>query len=119
MQPTQNADLKRMTHEVRETLNEITKASVPCATNSSRTKRFKITISTSQLRFSHVIAVDLTYIERRPVLHIVDEATHFRSTCFLKKVSSEKVWNSILKYWSGIYLGLPEAIHVDQGSQFI
>lgn len=38
-------------------------------------------------------------INKRPVLHVVEKATHFGAAMFLNEVSSNNVWNSVMKCW--------------------
>lgn len=62
--------------------------------------------------------MDIIYIERKPILHIVDEGTRFSAARFLPNPSTEAVWQTFLTCWASIYTGLPQKILVDQGSQF-
>ena len=58
------------------------------------------------------------YLDGKPVLHIVDEATRFSAARFLPKMSTDAIWDSLLLCWSSVYIGLPDNITVDEGSQF-
>eukprot|EP00171_Calliarthron_tuberculosum_P022911 IDg22911t1 len=58
------------------------------------------------------------YIESTPILHIVDEGTHFSAANFLSSISVECIWDSILNSWATIYTGMPNRMLVDQGSAF-
>ena len=62
--------------------------------------------------------MDIVYLDGRPVLHLVYEATRFSATRFLPKMTTEGVWDAIVKCWSSIYTGLPNTMVVDEGSQF-
>ncbi len=108
-----------MTKSVQDTLAEISKACVQCATLGSRPKRFKLTAGANDLQFNHIVAVDIMYLLKKPVLHIVDEATHFCTAMFLSKISTEKVWKTIMRCWNRVYLGPSDFLGVDQGSQFV
>ena len=110
---------EQMTPEVRNNVMNIVKSCVTCSTYASKPKRFKITVGTEDLCFNHIVAVDIMYISKKPVLHVVDEATHFCSALFLNKVSSSHVWKALLKCWSRVYLGPPDHLRIDQGSQFV
>ena len=70
------------------------------------------------LRFNERILLDILYIEGRPVLQIVDEATKFSAARFLPDVSTKTIWKTILECWATIYTGLPNRILADQGSSF-
>lgn len=50
---------------------------------------------------------DIFYIEERPILHIVDEATNFQSARWLSNMTSETLWKALCMCWIGAYLSLP------------
>ena len=104
---------------VRRILERIVQECKSCQTHAPSTRRFKLSVGTGPLRFNHTIAIDVMYIEGRPVLHVVDEATHYAAAIFLKKVTSEHTWKALLKCWSRVYIGAPDCIRVDQGSNFV
>ena len=58
------------------------------------------------------------YLDDRPVLRIVDEATRFLVARFVPKVSTDAVWDAIVLCWSTVYTGLPHTLAVDEGWQF-
>ena len=113
------ANKKDCNSKVRRALERITKECSTCQAHAPRTRRFKLSIGTGPLRFNHTLAVDVMYLDGRPVLHAVDEATHFCSAIFLRKVSAEETWKALLRCWSRVYLGHPDRIRVDQGSNFV
>ena len=98
---------------------EIVQSCKTCQKYASRPRRFKLTIGANDLIFNHVLAVDIMYINGKPILHVVDEATHYMSALFLRKVSSEETWKAIQRCWIRVYLGPPDNIRVDQGSNFV
>lgn len=104
--------------EVRNSIKEISKRCKICSELSSKPKRFKLTIGCEGQRFNTCVAMDVMYIRGKPVLHIVDEATHFAAAMFLRKVSSAEVWRTFLRCWVHVYLGPPDYLRVDQGSNF-
>ena len=81
-------------------------------------RRFKVSIGTEELRFNHVVVVDICYIKSKPVLHVVGEATHFQSAIFLSRVSTEHVWKALRRCWIDTYMGPPDFLRIEQGSQF-
>ena len=105
--------------DVRKALESISQGCKSCQRNAPATRRFKISIGTGALRFNNIVAVDVMYIDGRPVLHVVDEATHYASACFLKKMTAEETWKSFLRCWSRVYVGPPDKLRVDQGSNFV
>ena len=62
--------------------------------------------------------MDIIYLDDGPVLHIVDEGTHFSAARFLPEVSTKAIWKTFLQRWVTVYTGLPHKILVDQGSSF-
>ena len=59
------------------------------------------------------------YINGKPVIHVVDEATHYQAALFLRRVNAEETWKAILKCWFWVYLGPPDHLPVDQSSNFV
>lgn len=99
-------------------IKELTKAYKTCEYHASRPKRFRLTVGTEELRFNHIVAVDVMYINRRPILHVVDEATHYSSALFLPNASAKEIWRALRRCWIEIYLGPPDFLRIDQGSSF-
>ena len=58
------------------------------------------------------------YIQGKPVLHIVDDSTHFQAGRWLKDVSAKHVWDQLRACWIDTYLGPPDLISSDAGKQF-
>ena len=59
------------------------------------------------------------FIENRPVIHLVDESTHFTAAAFLTNQSSLEIWKAISRLWINTYIGPPDYLKVDQGSNYI
>ena len=60
----------------------------------------------------------ILYIYHRPVLQVVDQATHFAVLIFLRKVSPKKVWKAFLRCWIHVCLSPPDYLKIAQGSNF-
>ena len=71
------------------------------------------------LDFNYNIIIDIIYIEGKPVLHLVDEATRFQAGRWLKNVSAQQVWDQLRLYWIDIYLGPPNLVTANAGKQFM
>jgi hypothetical protein len=67
--------------------------------------------------FNKIFAVYATYLEGRAVLNTEDEATHFYAASFLETITAE-TGNALARYWSRTYLGPPDFIRIDQGTNF-
>jgi transposase InsO family protein len=65
------------------------------------------------------VAVDVMYLKIRPVLHIVDEASHYQAATFLNNVSASETCRTIRKCWINTYLRPPDALRTDQGTNFM
>ncbi|CZS95546.1 related to TY1B TY1B protein [Rhynchosporium graminicola] len=57
-------------------------------------------------------------LDGRQVLHIVDQGTTFQNGGFLTNISAEHVWNRFKQVWIDTYLGPPDFIVTDAGTQF-
>ena len=58
------------------------------------------------------------YIDGTPVLHMDDDATHFSAAQFIEPLTTKFVWETILPSWEAVYIGLPNTLVFDDGSQF-
>lgn len=108
-----------MKEEVKNAIEESCKTCTTCAINATKSKRFKVAIGIDDLRFNHTVAVDVMHLMGRAVLNVVDEATHFNGALFLKNQSFQTVGKSLVRCWLRIYLGLPDYLHIDQGTTLI
>lgn len=64
---------------------------------------------------------DVDHFDDGDLVHVVDTATRFNAARFtpsLKNPSSQEVWNAIKLCWIDVYLGPPDVLQVDQGSNF-
>lgn len=104
---------------VRDEIEAIIKNCLTCARHSSVPRRFKLTVGTEEHRFNHIVAIDVVKIDGHNVLHCVDESTHFGAASILSSMKSEVVWKALIKCWSLVYLGPPDFLRVDQGSNFV
>ena len=100
------------------TLQELARRCDTCQRIQSGPVRFRVSFGAENVKFNERIYMDIMYIDGKPVLHIVDEGTHFSAAAFLPDVSTKTIWTTILECWAAIYTGLPHKILVDQGSQF-
>lgn len=104
--------------DVRDAIEQLTESCKVCSEHSSKPKRFKLSIGTEDGRFNSVVAVDIMYLGGKPVLHAVDETTHFAAASFLKNISATEVWKTFTRIWTHVYMGPPDYLRLDQGSQF-
>ncbi len=100
-------------------LESITKECSTCQKHAVRPRRFKLTVGHDDAKFNHVLAIDIFYINGKPILHYVDEATQYASARFLSTMSSSDVWKTLMRCWILAYLGPPDFLRVDKGSNFV
>lgn len=113
------ANPEEMDTPTKQAIDELTRKCNVCQKHASAPRRFKLTVGCDDLRFNHTVAADIMYIKRKPILHMVDEATHFMAATFLRNHSSEQVWKGLMNCWSRVYLGPPDYLRIDQGSNFV
>jgi hypothetical protein len=100
-------------------LEELVKDCTPCSEKQQKPRRFKLTTGNDDLCFNSIVAADIMYIRQQPVLHVVDEATHFAAAMFMKNVSAKETWRLLTRCWSHVYMGPPDYLRVDQGTNFV
>ena len=79
--------------------------------------RFKFNLR-DDLSFNQSIIVDIMYINGRPILHVVDEETRYQSGRFLTNISTKTTWDTLRLYWIDTYLGPPDRVVTDIGTNF-
>ncbi|EED22642.1 conserved hypothetical protein [Talaromyces stipitatus ATCC 10500] len=89
-----------------------------CQTYGKSPGRFRFTLR-DEVEFNHSIIVDIMYINGKPVLHIVDEATRFNAACWLTSISAKATWDALQMLWIDMYLGPPDFIVTDAGKNFV
>lgn len=82
-------------------------------------RRFKLTIGTDDLRFNYSVQVDTLFLGGRPVLNMIDMATHFCATSFLKKKSTAEIWRTIQNHLFITYNGPPDFFTVEEELAYI
>ena len=105
------------TPETLETLKKISKCCDPCKRIQNGLTRFRVSLGRENTRFNDEVMLDIMYIDGKPILHIVDDSTHFSAARYLPNVSTKTIWATIVECWASMYTGLPNAIRFDQGSQ--
>jgi hypothetical protein len=59
------------------------------------------------------------YIDGNPLLHIIDEATRYQATRWLQNLSAKHTWDILRNCWVDTYLGPPDYITHDAGTNFV
>lgn len=71
-----------------------------------------------EIVFNRKLLLDLVYLEGKAVLHIVDQDTGFGAARFIKSVSAAAVWETFVLAWASVYVGVPDVVQHDRGSNF-
>lgn len=79
--------VKSETHDI---LEKITRRCKPCQELAPASHRFNFTLCDDK-EFNHITIVDIFYIEKKPLLHVVDESTHYRAVRWLPNVTADAV----------------------------
>lgn len=79
-------DLSQVDSKNRSFLKEKVRHCRFCQRYAQKPRRFKFTLRTDK-HFTHIIYVDIFYIERMPVFHVVDESTNYQAAKWLRKLT--------------------------------
>ena len=112
--------LSKSNHQFdRQALEQIHQFCHQCQTHAKPPSRFRFSIK-DDAQFNLSIVIDIMYLgtPTTPALHIVDEATRFQAARFLKDVSTAHVWDALRSAWIDTYIGPPDFIIHDAGTQF-
>lgn len=88
-----------------------------CQLKSPAPHRFKFSLQ-KDCCFNYEVIVDVMYLDSRPVLHVIDEATAFQAARFLASISAKDTWEALKMCWIDTYLGPPDIIRHDAGTNF-
>lgn len=102
----------------RRALTEIEKHFRSCQTYNQDPCRFKFRLK-DDVEFNHMVYLDIFYIQNHPVLHFVDEATHYRAASLLPTAFSDVICCSLRRCWIDTYLGPSDVLTHDADKTFI
>jgi hypothetical protein len=110
--------LQRSGHDFNtQILQQIQKFCHYCQMNEKAPGRFKFTLK-DDCDFNYTVIIDVMYLEERQTLHVVDEATSFQAARFLENLSAKTTWETLRNCWIDVYLGPPDRIVHDAGTNF-
>lgn len=107
------------TAETRSTVEKIRRACGICQRNAQEPMRFRVSMPEAECVFNRTVALDLMYLEGKSVLHCVDKDTRFNAAAFLPAETTRAVWMEFVRIWVNAYVGYPDSIAADQGTQFV
>lgn len=89
-----------------------------CQLNRPAPGRFKVKLKDDK-KLNHTVLVDVMYLEgNAQTLYVIDEATKYQAATFLKSVSSQSIWQVLRLFWIDVYVGPPDLIIHDAGTNF-
>lgn len=97
------SELSNVTSATRKLLEKVTRRCKPFQENFPAPRRFKFTLREDK-KFNHSVFVDIFYIEKKPILHVVDESTRYQAARWLKNVSADTVWRALRMCWIDVYV---------------
>ena len=112
--------LKRSGHdEDFEAIKQLTKFCHHCQLHGKSPGRFRFSLPDKDYNFNHSVLVDVLYIDRDPILHVVDDSTCFQAARWLDNISAKHTWDKLRECWIDTYIGPPEYIVHDAGTNFM
>ena len=78
----------------RHMIKYLTKYCKHCQLYSKSLGRFKFTLK-DDYNFNYQVIIDMLYLDKKPVLHAIDDATAFNATRFLKDMSAKAAWDTV------------------------
>lgn len=112
------ADFNELTPGTRKKLEEITRECTLCQLHSQRPLRFKFTLPVEK-DFNQSVYVDMMYLEKKPLLHVVCEATMYQAARWLPRTTAEELWRAFRLCWVDVYLGPPDLVVHDAGTNLM
>jgi hypothetical protein len=99
----------------RSVLKKINRICHQCQMHSGKPGRFRFTLR-ENADFNHRFIVDIMFIEGKPVLYAVDEATAFQAARFLSNILAKTTWDTLRSMWIDTYIGPPDVIVINAGT---
>jgi hypothetical protein len=100
-----------------QAIEHLTKYCHYCQLHGRAPGRFRFTLK-DDYEFNYCIIIDVMYLDSKPVLHVVDEATAFQAARFLRDMSAKTTWEALRVCWIDVYQGPPDIIVSDAGKNF-
>ncbi|EAW21010.1 GAG-pre-integrase domain-containing protein [Aspergillus fischeri NRRL 181] len=89
--------LQRAGHEVNsQCIDYLTKFCHHCQMKGKSPGRFKFTLK-DDYEFNYSVIIDISYLEGKPALQVIDTATLFGAARFLKDMSARNAWDTLRK----------------------
>ena len=110
------ANPEKADESVRKLIEQINKKCSVCSEHSVPPFRFRASIPPDEIIFNREVSIDLMWLDKKPILHIVDTATNFQNALFIRKKTAQDLWDDFVDCWASVYTGFPEIIRLDRRS---
>lgn len=90
----------------------------PWQTYAQASRRFKFAMREDRL-FNHTVFVDISYIDKKLVLHVIGEGSRYQAARWPPNVTTDTDWCVIRLWWDDVYAGLADIVAHDAGKKFI
>lgn len=91
----EHAYSEKATNDVKRIIEELTTACSACKAFCTRPYRFRVSFLPEQVIFNEELAIDLLWLENKPVLYVVRIHIHYRNVIWTKsKTAMEYGWHS-------------------------
>lgn len=64
------------------------------------------------------MAIDLLWIDGKPILHIVDTGKHYKNAIEIRSKRTEDIWTAFVEGWASTYIGYHDVLRIDQETTF-
>ena len=98
-------------------LAKITKFCHQCQIHSKAPDRFRFNIK-DDMNFNAELIINIMYINKKPVLYVVNSVTVFQAAKFLHNIIATIVWEALQLCWLNIYTNPSDIIVHNAGTNF-
>lgn len=105
--------------KTRRSIESICEEFKVCEKNGQPPRRFELTVGTDDIAFNHHVQFYTMLIGGKPILHMVDIATHFFPAGFFWNQSTPEVWKGFQRLFNLVYMGPPDHLTVDQVPNYL
>lgn len=106
------------TTETKTAVAKVRNACNVCQRNAREPSRFRFSLPEDECVFNRIVSMDIMSLDGRHVLHCVDRDTKFGAAAFLSRITAKEIWQTYNNIWAAAYVGHPDVIAADQGTQF-
>lgn len=115
----QRASAGSISKEVRDTNTSIAQECGPFKPHLGAPRRFKLTVVTHSLYFTHSVKCDTMFLIGQPVLHIIGMGTVLCASSFLRSQSGKEIYSMIASVRLLVYIGAPDDVLAEKGSSYV